>query len=448
MFKPNEKLTSASACYKNFQVPVYRGNPLIEALHQPPLSHKETLQKLLLLPTITQEDLELHPYYRSGLPQQYLKGAFVPTMDIVKLTHEFFNLVLAGYAPRNPMIPAGQALLYREFGSAPARTKYDESSLSILRGPSGVGKTATIKRISQVVSDGLIQHSSYWGIPFHEKQLPVLYVKLPAKCTPEALAKEIAYQIESQVGSSIYQAAINDPGAKFGDLMTNAIRLCVTHHVGLIIIDDSQWLRNMGAMREEVFAMLVNFRSLLKIPVMLVGTHQLDGFLQKDASVVSRAVEGGIFTLSPMTEEDGDWNTFATAMWSQSWVSPERPQLKPEISSILFETSQGIRRLAIAMIVDAQKHAIMEGHKEVTPQLLKAVFQAQAPEFRLLVAAVKRWRKRCRNGLASVSKKYEAMFPSLEKALEKEEESEMLSRIDQLAKTILDAVAQPQPVPA
>lgn len=444
MMDLRNKPMATMAVYRHPVVPAYRGNPLIEAIYAPPNDHEEAVARLLLEPEVTAEDLALPPRYRRAIPEQRLQGFFYPSKEAVKLLDDVHDLVVSGLVARNPMMSEGQALLYRDVGGVRFATKYDESSISLLTGPSGAGKTAMIKRVCQVLGAGLIQHQHYWGQPFFEKQLLVLYIKLPARCTAERLAKDLCLELERQTGESIYHSAITKSSITFGDLMENATRLLRSHHVGLIVFDDAQWLRNISVNRDEIYAMLVNFRSQLKIPVMLVGTYQLDDFIAEDASVISRAAEGGIVNLQLASgPEDEDWDAFSEELWSLNWASPEKPKYSPLVAASIFEYSQGIRRFAIKMAVDSQKVAITEGLPYATVDLLKKVYDAQSSKFKDFLEEIRRWRRLGPNALTSRRSGYEAMFPKVQKAIENEGPDAVGARILELAELLKTAANGP-----
>ncbi len=109
---------------------------------------------------------------------------------------------------------------------------------SILGMP-GVGKTSTIRRTLSLLPQ-VIAHEEYQGRPFFCKQVLYLIVECPSDCSVKTLGLNIAVAIDKAIGSSYAKQLTSLRSAAASTIATQIKILCLTHHVGLILIDEIQ----------------------------------------------------------------------------------------------------------------------------------------------------------------------------------------------------------------
>ena len=119
----------------------------------------------------------------------------------------------------------------------PVATSTDSGSIL---GVPGIGKSSTIRRCLRQIPQ-VIRHSQYGDSKLYCNQVTWLMVECPGDCSVKTLALNIIEAIDRAIGSSysdLNQRVARLPSASV--LATRVKILCLTHHVGLIVIDEIQ----------------------------------------------------------------------------------------------------------------------------------------------------------------------------------------------------------------
>lgn len=168
-----------SACYRDPEIPSYKGNPLIEAL--PPIYREEEVIPLLQYdPGYDEQHRQWAPELRLHLILDAMR--FIqPLANHVALEQLLGGLIRSGYVGRNPFARPGYYLKIRtdlermrENLKAPPLPQSTSREVSVI-GLSGVGKSTALRSILALYEQ-IINHSYYDGQRFTLRQL--VYVKL------------------------------------------------------------------------------------------------------------------------------------------------------------------------------------------------------------------------------------------------------------------------------
>ncbi|MCG1012439.1 TniB family NTP-binding protein, partial [Tepidanaerobacter sp. GT38] len=133
-------------------------------------------------------------------------------------------------------------------------------------------------------------------------------------------------------------------------------------------IDEIQHLslaRSGGS--EKMLNFFVNLINNVGVPIVLVGTPKAIKVLQarRGSGIAGDMVYDRI-------QKDEIWDLLINSIWHYQWTRKETP-LTPELSSVLYEETQGIPDLLKKVYAIAQAYAISSGKEEITQYIIKKV---------------------------------------------------------------------------
>lgn len=412
-----------------------QGNPLFEAL-QPLTIDKETIvNKLLTLPVKKKSELGLPPEDRIELPKR-LEHFMFPFDQHVDVYSELAGAVRSGLKFRNPLTVEGQRLLYRNSAGAACLPAQAQGPLLLLRGASGLGKTTAISKALDTLAPGgaqVIVHSCYQDKPFHEVQ--IVYVSVQLDVSTERGAKSFLTKVGLQFESLLSSAKIQTPEttifhratATEPALRKQVIQLLKKYHVGILVIDDAQFLLQKDGVNKTITTFLVEMTASIGLPVFLVGTENAIKLIERNESLAGRIAAGGAVRMRrpPPPEfnsngepEKGDWNAFMDIL--QMFQYTKTPvKFDREFRLCLYDLSQAITRFAISIFVGAQIYAIRAGGGEqLNTDLLRKVSETRLEPVQGIIRALRTNDPEC-------MAEYEQMYYDVEQSLQKKEKQEL-----------------------
>jgi hypothetical protein len=121
---------------------------------------------------------------------------------------------------------------------------------------------------------------------------------------------------------------------------------------------------------EKMLNFFVNLVNNVGVPVILVGTPKAVKVLQGDFRQARRGSGLGGDMVCDRIQKDEVWDLLVSSIWHYQWTKKETP-LTSEISSILYEETQGIPDLLKKVYAIAQAYAISSGKEEITPYIIR-----------------------------------------------------------------------------
>ena len=378
------------AQYKEQVIPDYQDNPFIEALPNLLSPHK-VVEKLAFYPQYHQNERKLDSHYRIYMVDRLFQ-VFQPLPMNIELERKISRALRQGYVFRNPFESKLAQGFYRDYyGTNPINSKddgfYPSSFGFTLIGISGLGKTSSLKRILNMYPQ-VIVHSEYRGIPFSAYQ--VVWVKL--ECPHDGSIKGMLYEFFSEIdrllGTNYYQKMMRTRATADAmmTVMNQVVRNC---SLGILIIDEIQHLsmaKSGGS--EKMLNFFVNLVNNVGVPVILVGTPKAVKVLQGDFRQARRGSGLGGDMVCDRIQMDEVWDLLVSSIWHYQWTRKETP-LTPELSSVLYEETQGIPDLLKKVYVIAQAHAISSGKEEITPYVIKKVAKENLKLIQPMITALK-----------------------------------------------------------
>jgi len=379
--------------YKKQIIKDYEGNPFIEALPEI-LSPQQVIEQLACYPSFNPNERLLEPHLRIHLLQRLFQF-FQPLAEHLQLYDAISIMIRSGYMDRNPFSPSYVRGLFGDEGEEKKENLIYQSSSAkslTLVGISGSGKTSSLARILALFPQ-IIVHAKYKGADFSRYQCTYLFIQAPYDASLKALCLHIFQTIDDLFGTEYMFKYGN--GYKATNVMIPIIgNLLRNLGVGLLIIDEVQHLSlskgsgGSGAIL-NFFTTLIN---TINIPVILVGTPKSMNLLQTEFRQARRSLSGHGNFFWDRLKKDEIWDLFLQGLWQYQWVK-HSTELTDEISSVLYEESQGIPDILVKLLILLQGRAISSGKEVITVPFIRKMAKEQLVMVRPILEALKSGRK-------------------------------------------------------
>ena len=367
-----------SAHYTKIGLPMYDGNPLIEAL-PPIMTADEVIEKLNNPAPYSEEnrklpkDLRLHAV-------QILNNFFQPLDVHVDLEGKISRMIRYGYCSRSPL--SKKAMLANITKAANAVKKLHNPSSNghtfvtstntntTLIGTSGMGKTTATASILNLYPQ-VIQHKEYNGNPLEITQLVWLKLECPHDGSIKHLCKDFFTTIDGVLGTT-YSDLYKIDSKTVDGLITPLCSVALQHHLGLLVVDEIQHLSSAqkgGA--QKMLSFFTTLTNVLNIPMLIIGTPKAKKSLLSQLRYTRRGSGQGEMTWGNM-KKDESWDIFISELWRYQFTAKPTP-LTEGLSDALYDECQGITDFAIKIYILVQVYAITSGAEIITEGIIKHV---------------------------------------------------------------------------
>lgn len=421
----------AEAAYRNESDPVYRGNPLIEAL--PELkSRADVVQNTKHLPPpVSDEQRRLPAHVREHRLAQI--GAFkVPLSQDLRLYQTLESLMRTGYVARNPLAGGAVGALNARVGTLGApgvgagtvglsstvleQTLWGTARQLTVLGPSGGGKSLGL-HASLGTFPQTIAHTEYGGRPFLATQVPWLVLECPHDSSTRSLCIQFFSALD-EVLRTTPGVGEDGPGlmdryvdryARVHDLVPRMARVARLIHLGVLALDEVQLLYEVRHNGAQLLNFLLQLVNSIGVPVVLVGTYKAYPIFAGQLRLARRGATDGDLLWRQLREyedrgpgadpavpsEPGvDWTVFTRALFRYQYVrNPVDHADASKLVSTLYAESQGIPDIAVKLFALAQRRAIKVGEstgvEALSPDLIEAVAREEMALARPILNALR-----------------------------------------------------------
>jgi len=358
------------ARYQDPVVPIYRGNPLIEALPKI-YTAEEAYQRMTHYPEYHESQRDLANEIRMHLIYN-ANQIFKPNWVHLELEQRVSRLLRAGYLARNPCIQGCWREINMRIDSLSNIPRLHAAATGFnLVGISGVGKSTAMEAILRLYPQ-VIVHNTYAEKHFSFVQVVWLKLDCPFDGSIKGLCINFFQELDEILGTNYYQNYGRGGRTSTDELLGYMKRLTALHGIGCLVVDEIQHLstaKNAGISRMlNFFVQLVN---TMGMPVVLVGTYKALPLLTSEFRQARRASGQGDFVWERM-KTDEVWQMFIEALWHYQFVRKPTP-LTSQIAEALYDASQGITDFAVKAYLLAQMRAIATGIEVITPALIHSV---------------------------------------------------------------------------
>ena len=364
-----------AAYHEKTDITEFIGNPLIAALPES-LPQDDLIKALLKFPPY--EDAERKASSQSRLEMLSRIGmVHIPYSHDMFIARNLSRCINWGYVSRNPLpFRTTAEVLAKYKGTVSAElenyltaTSFPTYGFSVL-GISGVGKSSSVMnalmRYPQV-----IDHTQYQGIPFHCSQIVWLKVDCPGDGTPKGLCSAIIQQMDAVLGTN-YRSEVTSRISK--DMLTTKVSQSLrTHHLGVLVIDDIQNLKDAKKdASSDMMSFLIYLMETLAIPVVMVGTPKVLPLFQQEFQLAKRATGDGTVRMNLLQKDSQEWERFISIIWEYQFTKTNVP-LTSDMKKVFYDESVGNPFLCAILYKLVQDDAITSAAETFTTEDVKKV---------------------------------------------------------------------------
>lgn len=252
-----------------------------------------------------------------------------------------------------------------------------QADCGAILGVSGIGKTSALKRCFSTMPQ-VIEHEQYGEYAFFCKQVLYLFVECPADCTIKSLGRNIAYALDSALGTSYAQTIWMYESQSVGQVAMAIKQLCLTYHIGVIVLDEVQNLinnSNIGRQTTRLVKFLVELMNDTATSIYLIGTMEAENlFMRQDH--LKRRTRGA--RLLPM-QYDKTYQDFLNSIW-RFQMTKEFALLNEHISELIYYAAGGVTSYIIKIFMEAQIRAIATGAECLSENIIISTIRTLAIE--------------------------------------------------------------------
>ena len=369
------------AQYTPSSLPVFRGNPLIDALPDYLAFSFQQLRKLL-----HKDPDPIQPQANRRQKSAWLmtlnKSLFVELPFHLHLLETVDITLRQGYHQRKPMTPEHRQYLHslyqrQQAGDKDVQPDYgttaaDPLSISVL-GCSGIGKTTAIARILSLYPQ--VIHHRPEMIGAETLQVTFLRVECPHDGSVKTLCCNIIKALDDATGQN-YTSVYVTRRVTLDMLKDRMSRLLAVHYVGMLVIDEIQNLMASRKNREELFNFIVSLANTIGVPILYVGTPKIAAFMERDLRIARRFGSMGSFRWDRIEKDSNDWKALMDRLWACNVLEGDEAQVPKEISDAFYDCSQGIIDVLVKLFILSQMQHLVYRSSKMTKEGIYDEFEA------------------------------------------------------------------------
>ncbi len=376
--------------YIEQSVSTFQGNPMIEALPKLPTNDDEVIRQLFVMPNIRSSDKDLNKYERIMLLPE-IKNYFFPFDRVLKLNACIESMMRNAYVARNPLSAEWKQTINRENSISDYS---DNRQIEVLTpthcaaiiGVSGCGKTTAINRIMAQYPRVII-HREYKGAHFTQTQIPYIKVDAPHNGSYVTFCNSVFEEIDRYADSNTqdrYGATTNNPA----NMIHSMRRMLLLYNVGILIVDEVQYLLNSNKDPDEIMAFFVSLANQLGVPIVFVGTPKAQELFDGSLATARRASMDGFFNFSPFAKDDEEWVAMLNGLFPRC-ILHNSVDISSEMVNAFYDCSQGVLGLATVLFSLTQRNALIAGEERITPKAVYETFESDMGMVKPMVSALK-----------------------------------------------------------
>ena len=291
---------------------------------------------------------------RQTLP--LLSSIFVPLDYMYALYDQIYRAIRSTYSTRTMLEEVRQTNAL--FCGDTLNDYSTQAATGSILGVPGVGKTSTIRRALGLLPQ-VIEHVEYMGKPFFCKQVLYLTVECPSDCSVKSLALNLVSALDRAIGSSYLHQLTALRSVAASAVAAQVKILCLTHHVGLILIDEIQNAVVTARKNKQVkplIKFLVELTNDTCTSVFFVGTPDAETLFVSQEHLKRRTRGIRLLPFKP----DGVYRYFLEQLWAYQ-LTPQAAPLTDQLANKIYDWSGGITAYIIKIFQESQAQALLQG---------------------------------------------------------------------------------------
>lgn len=301
---------------------------------------------------------------RQSLPM--LSSIFVPLNYMYAVFDQLYRAIRSTYSTRTMIDEIRQTNAL--FSGDTIMSYSTQATTGSILGVPGVGKTSTIRRSLSLLPQ-VIEHTEYIGKTFFCKQVLYLAVECPSDCSVKALALNLVSALDRAIGSNYLHQLTSLRSVAASAIATQVKILCLTHHVGVILIDEIQNAVVTARKNKQIkplIKFLVELCNDTCTSVFFVGTPIAEELFTSQEHLKRRTRGIRLLPFKP----DGTYRTFLQAIW-QYQLTPQAAPLTDELANKVYDWSGGIPAYITKIFMESQAQALIQGRSAIDAKTIQ-----------------------------------------------------------------------------
>lgn len=295
-----------------------------------------------------------------------LASIFVPMAYMFNIYDLLYRAIATTYTTMSSIESIRQTnALFNGRGLASYATQADTGSIL---GVPGIGKTSTVRRCLALMPQ-VIEHSEYREQPFYCKQVLYLVVECPSDCSIKTLVFSLVAALDRAIGSDYLHRLTALRSVAVSSLAAQIKILCMTHHVGLIVVDEIQNAVQTARRNNQVkplIKFLVELTNDTSTAVYFVGTPTAEELFTSEEHLRRRTRGIRLLPLKP----DGTYREFLTKLWPYQ-LTPQQVPLAENLANKLYDFSGGIPAYIIQIFRESQAQALISERAHIDEKIMQ-----------------------------------------------------------------------------
>lgn len=342
----------------------YPDNPFLDAM-PPMLGPGEFFQRIASLPPLPHDLREFTSEKRRQLLPN-LSSIFVPLDYMYSLYDVLYRAITTTYTTRTTLDSITQVNgLWANQKILSYATQADSGSIL---GVPGIGKTSTIRRCLSTLPQ-VLEHTEHQGHPFFCKQVLYLFVECPSDCSVKTLAYNVLAALDRAIGSNYLDSLTSLRASSASAVATQVKILCMTHHVGLILVDEIQnavVTARQNRQTKPLIRFLVEITNDTSTAVYFVGTPLAEELFTSQEHLKRRTRGIRLLPLKP----DGIYRSFVEKLWLYQFTVQTAP-LTDKLANKLYDWSGGVPAYILKIFQESQAQALLMSVGCITEQIMQ-----------------------------------------------------------------------------
>jgi hypothetical protein len=402
-------IKEAQANYQPLVAPAaYVGNPLIEALPKI-FSQEDVHDDVRNFPRIAFSSERTLPKHERVHCVSAIEDLVIPLPHLFEIEAALSIMLRRGYAVRPPFNRKWRRKLFAiQEEMAEPLIEYQVRARTVpammITSVTGGGKTTLIESLLEMYPQVII-HTEYKGTQFCVKQLVWIRVNASFDASLKGLVLSLFGAVDEALGTT-YRNQYENSKTSIDTMIGRWAQVVMTHHLGVLFVDEIQCLLLRGDDEAKLaLSLFLKIGNVCRLPIIFGGTYSAVQLFSKVARNARRVCSGGYFDLElPRSHTDTQWDKcIVEAVWKYQWVITPA-NLDDALKAVVFDLTQGIVAILVALHRAAQVYAIRNDLKTVDAAVLRKVYQTQ---FVLLHPALSALKSKKSNRL----EKFEDLLP-------------------------------------
>ena len=231
-------------------------------------------------------------------------------------------------------------------------------------GDSGIGKSATVSRIIDIISGQRVI-----DLPNSMRIIPCVQVQTPADCSVKGLLFEVLRKVDEILDTRYYYNATRVGSTT--DMLIGSVSTVALNHIGLLIVDEIQNVVN-SKNGSIVVGMLIQLINNSGISICMVGTPKSALFFGQEMMLARRSLG---LSYTPFSYDE-TFAHFCSELFLYQYVR-NKSSLGDGILQWLYNHSRGNASVVVSLLHDAQETASLDGSEELNIHSLEKAYKSR-----------------------------------------------------------------------